>query len=123
MNRRKLSVQIGINYTGKSYQLDGCVVDVHNIKDYLIKHQGYELKNMIILTDESSIPIHRKPTKSNILQVFQSLIHLINVSNDPCDVFIQFSGHGTNIPDKDSDEKDHKSLEHSIRLLSLVEYI
>ena len=43
------AVLIGINYVGQQGQLSGCHNDVHNIKKYLIDHEGFQEKDMLIL--------------------------------------------------------------------------
>ena len=37
----KFALLIGINYKGTSNELNGCINDVMNMRDVLIKHFGY----------------------------------------------------------------------------------
>jgi metacaspase-1 len=46
-NGAKRAVLIGINYTGQQGQLSGCQNDVANIKDYLIRKEGFQEKDMV----------------------------------------------------------------------------
>ena len=40
MPRRK-ALLIGINYTGTKHQLNGCINDAMNMKNYLVRDRGY----------------------------------------------------------------------------------
>ena len=96
----KLALLIGINYVGSNskYQLSGCVNDVNNMSKFLKTYLGYENKNIVILTDYTST----KPTKSNILKAFNSLIASLKKGDE---AFCHYSGHGLNIPDYNKDEE------------------
>nr|QBK86032.1 MAG: caspase [Marseillevirus LCMAC101] len=94
----KKALLIGINYTGTSSALNGCITDVANIKEYLIK-KGYNDQNIKVLTDETEL----KPTRVNILTHLLELI----VSNAST-LFFHYSGHGSYVADEDGSEKDGK---------------
>ena len=103
MSGTKLALLIGINYRGQSGELNGCINDVNNIRDMLINQFNYDKKNIVMLTDDTK----EKPTAMNILRELSKLI--IKAYYDQCDdIFIHYSGHGTNIKDKDGDEDDNK---------------
>ena len=82
----KKSLLIGINYSNAGYgwQLDGCINDVKNIKNFLLARGFSESpSHMRVLTDcDKSDPTHQ-PTKGNIiegmeaLQIFTNLMHNI----------------------------------------------
>mgnify|MGYP005851464381 CR=1 FL=1 len=63
----KRAVLIGINYTGQQGELRGCHNDVKNIKEYLIRAEGFKESDMLILMDDGQ---HHSPTKKNIEQAF-----------------------------------------------------
>jgi metacaspase-1 len=45
----KRALLIGINYVGQQGQLSGCHNDVANIKEYLVKRQGFSESNIHVL--------------------------------------------------------------------------
>jgi hypothetical protein len=96
INNNKKALLIGINYTGTSNELYGCINDVNLIKER-ISQNGFT--NITILTDLTS----KKATRDNILNEFKNL--LIN-SQEGDLLFLLFSGHGSNIFDKNNDEID-----------------
>lgn len=101
---RKKALLIGINYTGTSSALRGCINDVQNMKDYLSKARGWPTDpgSMVILTDDQPNPLFR-PTKRNILDAMGWLM----ACNNPGDsLFFHFSGHGGQQADVDGDESD-----------------
>lgn len=91
---------IGINYVGQQGQLSGCHNDVNNIKKYLIKHQGFLEKDMLILMDDGR---HHQPTRANIMN---GLDRVSQYSKAGDVVFIHYSGHGGRIRDTSGDEAD-----------------
>lgn len=94
----KKALLIGINYTGSSSALNGCINDVNNIKEYLINN-GYQSDNIKVLTDDTPL----KPTRVNILSGLLDL-----VVSDAKTLFFHYSGHGSQAIDEDGDESDGK---------------
>ena len=89
----KTALLIGINYTGTSSELNGCINDVTSVKERLTQ-QGFSIKT---LTDAD------KPTRETILNEFTNLLK--NAS--PGDLlFFLYSGHGSYVVDRQGDEKD-----------------
>jgi hypothetical protein len=93
MPRRK-ALLIGINYTGSSHQLNGCINDAMNLREFLVRDRGYSPapQDMVMLTDT---PQNRgtpyEPTGHNMMAAFQWLV----TGNNPGDsVFLSYSGHG-----------------------------
>jgi hypothetical protein len=83
---------VGIDAYPPPHQLGGCVADMRDWAGFLDSH-GFEVT---ILTDDQA-------TRENILAGLRSLIS----SSSPGDVLaFQYSGHGTQVPDDDSDEED-----------------
>ena len=95
---KKSALLIGINYTGTSSQLNGCINDVNSINELL---KTYKYDKITILTDNTEI----KPTKGNILL---NLKNLFTNANDGDTIYIHYSGHGTSIIDTNGDETDGK---------------
>ena len=87
------AVLIGINYRGQQGELRGCHNDVKNIKEYLIKCQGFKESDMLILMDDGQ---HHAPTKQNIEQAF---VRITQYSRAGDVVFIHYSGHGGRVRD------------------------
>ena len=93
MSRKALL--IGINYTGTSSQLTGCINDIKNV-EVVLKRFMY---NCVLLTDETVL----KPTKINIIESLKTLIKDCK-SGDT--LFFYYSGHGSQIKDTGGDEVD-----------------
>jgi metacaspase-1 len=92
MSRKALLV--GINYRGTSAELRGCINDVENMKAFL---QGKGYTDFTLLTDDTTV----KPTRANILKALLDLV-LSGASK----LFFHYSGHGTQVPDRNNDEDD-----------------
>ena len=99
----KLALLIGINYTGLDNELNGCINDVKNMKNYLIKHCGFIESNIVLLTDETE----KNPTALNIMRELGNIIELA-YNKKANKIFIHYSGHGTYLYDTSGDELDNK---------------
>ena len=93
----KSALLVGINYRGAPYQLEGCINDVTNMRNYLQTKRGFS--NVVMLTDDTTV----KPTKQNILSEFTKLLKNAVIGDT---IFFGFSGHGTETIDLDRDETD-----------------
>ena len=96
INKNKKALLIGINYTGTSNELYGCISDVNSIKER-ITNKGFNDIN--IMTDLTT----KKATRINILEGFKNL--LINSQSGDL-LFFLFSGHGSYSIDRNADEAD-----------------
>jgi len=96
---QKNALLIGINYIGTVYQLYGCINDTEDIQQKLIQ-KNY---NIIMMNDNSNDNL--KPTKENVLQQIKVLL---NNSYYGDKLFIYYSGHGSQINDKNNEESDDK---------------
>ena len=96
INKNKKALLIGINYTGTSNELYGCISDVNSIKER-ITNKGFNDIN--IMTDLTT----KKATRINILEGFKNL--LINSQSGDL-LFFLFSGHGSYTIDRNADEAD-----------------
>ena len=93
----KKALMIGINYVGTPYQLNGCINDVISMSAKLRSDYGFA--NITELTDNTPI----KPTRDNILREFTNL--LTNSQSGDM-LFVLYSGHGSNVVDRNGDEAD-----------------
>lgn len=93
MARRALLV--GINdYPGNNSDLNGCVNDVTNMRDILKTYLGFGNDDIRMLADD-------RATKQNIMDRLEWMV----VNAQPGDYMVfHFSGHGSQIRDRDGDE-------------------
>ena len=84
----KKALLIGINYVGSQNQLNGCVNDINNIQNFLIKSCGYMSNNITILTNTNA-------TDDNIQA---AIINLITGCTKGDTLFFYYSGHGSTVP-------------------------
>lgn len=90
---------VGINhYRMPGADLQGCVNDVTNIRDILLKYYEYKVREIRVLVDT-------RATKSGILSRLEWLVRDARPGDR---LLFHFSGHGSQIRDRDGDElKDH----------------
>ena len=96
IDKAKKALLVGINYTGTSNELFGCINDANCIKER-ISTKGFTSINTI--TDLTT----KKPTRDNILSEFRNL--LINSQAGDL-LFFLYSGHGSYALDRNGDESD-----------------
>jgi metacaspase-1 len=97
MARRALL--IGINrYLIRGADLRGCVNDVRNIRAALIKYFAFRSNDIKVLTDLSAT---KKAMQSGIRA-------LVNSGKKGDVLYLHYSGHGSNVPDRNGDEADHR---------------
>lgn len=96
----KRALLIGINYINTPNQLQGCIFDVIEIKSLLIDAYGFNPNTIITLRDDDP---SNMPTRSRILQELQALVANATPATQ---LFLHYSGHGTNITDTNADETD-----------------
>ena len=96
IDKAKKALLVGINYTGTSNELFGCINDVNCIKER-ISTKGFT--NINTITDLTT----KKPTRDNILGEFRNL--LINSQAGDL-LFFLYSGHGSYALDRNGDESD-----------------
>jgi hypothetical protein len=99
-NRR--AVFVGINYTGQDGELAGCVNDAYNLRNFLVENYGFSEDNMMVLTDDHDDP-ELLPTRENIIHAMKWLVEDAQAGDS---LFFHYSGHGTQVEDKDGDEVD-----------------
>ncbi len=97
-NGNKSALLVGINDYGGAHDLRGCINDVTNIRNVLKTFFGFDNEDIRVLTDQ-------RATKRNILMRLEQMISYAEAG----DVLVfHFSGHGSQIRDRNNDElKDH----------------
>ena len=99
----KKALLIGINYYDTpSAALNGCVNDVVNMRNMLIDAYGYDAANITVLRDDAINAVD-KPTAANIVS---RLASIISQSASLQEIWIHYSGHGSQIRDTNGDETD-----------------
>lgn len=98
----KKALLIGINYySTPEVKLSGCVDDVYNIRGLLIDAYDYDITNIITLRDDE-LRAQYLPTRDNIINNLKSLV---SQSANLEELWIHYSGHGSQIQDTNGDEK------------------
>jgi metacaspase-1 len=98
-NMGKRGLLVGVNkYKMSGADLQGCVNDVTNMRDILLKYFGFAAKDIRVLVDERAI-------KKNIME---SLTWLISRVKKDDRLLFHYSGHGSQIVDQDGDELKDK---------------
>lgn len=96
----KKAVLIGINYVGGEYELNGCINDIKNVRTFLTDNCKFSSSNIKLLSDEEE---SNKPTRVNM----ESAIKWLSSDVFPGDVLVfHYSGHGSNVIDRNRDEAD-----------------
>jgi metacaspase-1 len=97
----KKALLIGINYYSlPDITLNGCVRDIINMRNMLIDAYNFSQNNIIMLRDDVTNP-SSQPTRANILSAITSLV---SQSSSLEELWIHYSGHGSQIPDFNKDE-------------------
>lgn len=93
------AVLVGVNkYKMEGADLNGCVNDVTNVRDVLLNYFGFQVEEIRVITD-------KRATKKAIIE---RLIWLVKGAQKGDRLVFHFSGHGSQIRDRDGDElKDH----------------
>jgi hypothetical protein len=98
----KKALLIGINYYNTPCKLNGCINDAVNLKELFVSRFGYVASNITILRDDDPNPIVQ-PTRTNILG---ELSKLIADSANCSEIWVCYSGHGSQMPDRNMEETD-----------------
>lgn len=90
----KKALIVGINDYQKINDLKGCLNDVQNMRDFLKDYKEFKIENIRVLTDG-------RATKQNIIN---RLNWLVEGSKSGDVLVFHFSGHGSQIRDRNGDE-------------------
>ena len=94
---RKLAMLVGINeYPAPVPSLQGCLTDVELQYELLVHRFGFDPNDIVIVSDNAKTN-DLKPTRANILRVFQD--HLIQQAKPGDVVVFHYSGHGSLVKD------------------------
>jgi hypothetical protein len=99
----KKALLIGINYYNTPAKLNGCIEDIKNTKDILVEKYGYTDNNIVMLRDDTADKPETMPTKQNMLK---ALNDIVAASANCEEIWIHYSGHGSQIRDKNGNEAD-----------------
>jgi hypothetical protein len=95
----KKALLIGINYINDpDITLNGCIDDVINMRNMLIDAYDYDPTNILTLRDDDIHSVHQ-PTRDNIINYFKKLA---NESDKLDELWVHYSGHGSQIIDAKS---------------------
>jgi uncharacterized caspase-like protein len=95
----KKAVLVGINrYRFPGADLRGCVNDVRAMGGLLRETFGFEAEDIVTLADHDA-------TKSRIQRELETLVAESHAGDA---LLFHYSGHGSNVPDKDGDEADYR---------------
>lgn len=101
----KKALFIGINYIGTENQLNGCINDSNNLKNFFIQNKYFNNNEVIMMNDNLSGNFY--PTRQNILLQLTNLVTFANQNADKVvELFISYSGHGIGVRDLNGDEQD-----------------
>lgn len=96
----KRALLIGINYYNTPDQLNGCINDTVNMRNMLIDAYHYDPQNITMLRDDQANAA-LLPTRANIMTQLKILASLSGTSDE---IWIHYSGHGSQIRDRNGDE-------------------
>ncbi|MGA7949372.1 MAG: caspase family protein [Thiobacillaceae bacterium] len=95
----KKALLVGINqYKIPGANLRGCVNDVANMQAVLTQYYGFSATDMTVLTDYDAT------TKA----MQAGIVKLLKGAKKGDVLVLHYSGHGSNVPDKNGDEADHR---------------
>ncbi|MCG5062222.1 MAG: caspase family protein [Limnoraphis sp. WC205] len=97
-NRQKWALLIGIDHykSAKFQQLKGCGNDIELISKIIQENFGFAVDRITILRNEEA-------TRENILKAMDILVQRAGIDDI---VVIHYSGHGSQMTDREGDEKD-----------------
>ncbi|KAI0319440.1 caspase domain-containing protein [Amylostereum chailletii] len=99
---KRKAICIGINYTGQSHALDGCVNDAQRMARLLVEQFHFDKRYVLVFTDDTHDP-KMMPTRRNILKAIRWLTDGAKMHDS---LFFHYSGHGGQVRDRDGDEVD-----------------
>ncbi|SCZ92236.1 BZ3500_MvSof-1268-A1-R1_Chr5-2g07727 [Microbotryum saponariae] len=100
---KRKALSIGINYTGTSSALRGCINDSDNMIKFICERYHYKREDVVQLTDRPGSSNMEIPTRANILRAMQWLVSDAQPNDS---LFFHYSGHGGQAKDLDGDEDD-----------------
>jgi metacaspase-1 len=98
---------IGCNYTGTKSQLNGCINDINNIHNFLVKHNHFKESEITMMSDHTGAHGEELPTRANIITAINKFVSDIPKTGR-CVLFFHYSGHGSYTIDLNGDEPDRR---------------
>eukprot|EP00746_Dinoflagellata_sp_MGD_P152018 gnl/MRDRNA2_/MRDRNA2_83391_c1_seq1.p1 gnl/MRDRNA2_/MRDRNA2_83391_c1~~gnl/MRDRNA2_/MRDRNA2_83391_c1_seq1.p1 ORF type:complete len:950 (+),score=107.21 gnl/MRDRNA2_/MRDRNA2_83391_c1_seq1:198-3047(+) len=110
---RNVALLVAFDYAGSSSHLAGTVPDIERVFAHLTQYQGFNARDITVVTDSRNIQAFRGGTVYQVtkyngtpMQVLEIMDRVVN-SLQAGDYFIfQFSGHGSTTIDHGADELD-----------------
>ena len=99
---KRIALIICINYFGTLNELNGCINDGVHIINFLKNRLKFKDTEIRFINDRYNTQI--KPTKDNIVNQLKKVANEINATKEPVELFIHYSGHGTQVQDVNNDE-------------------
>lgn len=97
----KYALLIGCNYLKTpDSRLYGCINDIENMSNMLITNMGFKSQNITMLRDDIS-DNNMIPTKDVILRELNNIIQKSAIASE---IWIHYSGHGSQVVDRNHDE-------------------
>lgn len=101
----KKALLIGINYTGTNNELNGCINDSDNLKQFLVNNKYFVESELTSMNDFQTDILY--PSKTNMITQFNELVKFANMNQDKSVyLFLSYSGHGSYLKDLNGDETD-----------------
>ena len=103
----KKALLAGINYTDTDNQLNGCINDTENLRDFLLKNKYFEQNELTMMNDFKTGEFY--PSKVNMEKQLNELVVFANSDvnkGKKVYLFFSYSGHGYHIDDENGDEED-----------------
>ena len=95
----RMALLVGINdYPGSQNDLQGCVNDITNVYDVLVKYFSFQPADIVVLTD----------SRARKAAIMSALKTLLAGGKDGDSLVFHYSGHGSQVPDVEGDEDDGK---------------
>jgi hypothetical protein len=101
----KKGLLIGINYIGTENQLNGCINDSLNLKKLLVTDHYFTESQLTMMSDRQPINNPLYPIRRNILDQIDRLV-AFSKQKQHVDLFLAYSGHGSQRSDQNGDEED-----------------
>jgi len=103
----KRALLIGINYYGTNNELRGCIDDVNIVNTLLMQLDYTEITLLIDNPADSNFNNNNSPTKGRILSKISELVEKTKKGDT---LFIQYSGHGSTVPDAKKNDKQDEEI-------------
>ena len=103
---KKLALLVGLNYPGDTtYMLNASYNDVLLVQKHLVNNEDFRNEDILILTDKNPQDTSFYATYYNIVTRIKEIIEFAK-SDDL--IFFYFTGHGSQITDRNHDETDSR---------------